>query len=335
MAFTAITNNIDWQAVAFLNEYAGAQRERELVVFGSASTDLVVAGDDIQRASPTADSLIYNLQTDSGALWAQFNDNTVTNFNDVATLEETAYADLNDLLDKAGITDGFRRATAIPTDWTDYADAAYSYGFIQVGDIIGPWIWADLQAVYKALTRTAKYSSSVTLENLVSRYSLTGNVATWTAAKTAAEAAWSSAGGATSLESRAMGIQTAGGLFQAGLYHRTVKYRIAVISAAFSRTVTYYLIPVLVGASGTFDDQDDVREDGDPIAEDVLNAMLVEVHGTGEGTSILSNDHIGSVVATTKPANWGAEPAASTEVNHGWRSSGAESATIDWDFTYK
>jgi hypothetical protein len=65
----------------------------------------------------------------------------------------------------AGIPSGFRRATTWPTDWTDYADAAYSYGPIQAGDIRGPWIFADLQKAFNAMRWTyisefsAKYPS--------------------------------------------------------------------------------------------------------------------------------------------------------------------------------
>jgi hypothetical protein len=57
---------------------------------------------------------------------------------------------------EAGIADGFRRATTWPTDWTDYADAAYSYGPIQAGDIRGPWIFEDLQKAFDALRWTAR-----------------------------------------------------------------------------------------------------------------------------------------------------------------------------------
>jgi len=46
---------------------------------------------------------------------------------------------------------GFRRATTWPSDWTDYADAAYSYGPIESGDIVGPWIYEDLQKAFDAM----------------------------------------------------------------------------------------------------------------------------------------------------------------------------------------
>ena len=51
-------------------------------------------------------------------------------------------------------TDGFRRATEWPTDWTNAADAAYSFGKITAGDIVGPWIFEDLQKAFDAMRWT-------------------------------------------------------------------------------------------------------------------------------------------------------------------------------------
>lgn len=49
---------------------------------------------------------------------------------------------------------GWRRATTWPSDWTDLDDPAYSYGYAQVGDIYGPWIFDDLQKMLTALKWT-------------------------------------------------------------------------------------------------------------------------------------------------------------------------------------
>lgn len=35
-----------------------------------------------------------------------------------------------------------RRFSILPATWTDYDDAAYLYGQMQSGDVIGPWIFA-------------------------------------------------------------------------------------------------------------------------------------------------------------------------------------------------
>lgn len=58
---------------------------------------------------------------------------------------------LSQLYSDAGIKHGFRRCVTAPTDWTNYNDAAYSYGKVQRGDLIGPWIFKDLQDLLYAI----------------------------------------------------------------------------------------------------------------------------------------------------------------------------------------
>ena len=47
----------------------------------------------------------------------------------------------------AFIPKGFRRASSLTSTnkWRDYGDSMYGYGYIQIGDIIGPWVIDDLQ----------------------------------------------------------------------------------------------------------------------------------------------------------------------------------------------
>lgn len=47
----------------------------------------------------------------------------------------------------AGLTNGFRRVTgnAWPLNWQAYDDPVYSYGTNEANDIVGPWLWYDLQ----------------------------------------------------------------------------------------------------------------------------------------------------------------------------------------------
>ena len=46
------------------------------------------------------------------------------------------------------------RFSIMPADWTDYDDPAFEYGLAQEGDVIGPWLLADLQAAINALKNT-------------------------------------------------------------------------------------------------------------------------------------------------------------------------------------
>lgn len=59
------------------------------------------------------------------------------------------YSDLSQLYQDAGIDGGFRRCTVTPADWTNRQDPAYSYGIAQPGDLIGPWLFKDLQDLVK------------------------------------------------------------------------------------------------------------------------------------------------------------------------------------------
>ena len=55
----------------------------------------------------------------------------------------------------ASIPDGYRRAQSFDDssdDWGTYADAMFSYGDIQECDIVGPWIWVDLQRALNIMT---------------------------------------------------------------------------------------------------------------------------------------------------------------------------------------
>lgn len=74
--------------------------------------------------------------------------------------------DFGSLCTEAGISpSGFRRATVWPTDWTNLNDSAFTlgggggFGTMITGDIIGPWIFDDLQKVFKKLKYVMGYYS--------------------------------------------------------------------------------------------------------------------------------------------------------------------------------
>jgi hypothetical protein len=67
------------------------------------------------------------------------------------------------LLSNIGIAgDGFRRATA----WDGSTEPAWSYGQMQAGDIIGPWIFSDLQAAFSHLFWLPLYKRIVPIRAL-------------------------------------------------------------------------------------------------------------------------------------------------------------------------
>jgi len=150
MAFTSITGGLDWQAASFCNEFRGALSERRQAIDGAALAD-IAAGEDIQAVT----------------FWKTFQDwqeaNLTSFVDENATIVGTAAVTMWTTATwrtEAGIhSSGYRRATAWDTatdDWTDNTDAMFSYGKMQAGDIIGPWIFDDLQKGFDALNWTTK-----------------------------------------------------------------------------------------------------------------------------------------------------------------------------------
>jgi len=91
--------------------------------------------------------------------------NTSFKYLDFKTLCDPSHANI---CDPANPTTryGFRRVpygNAWPTDWTDYGDAQYKYwseppgtgGNVQTDDILGPWLFVDLQRALSAMKWTA------------------------------------------------------------------------------------------------------------------------------------------------------------------------------------
>ena len=173
MAFTEIEGGLDWQAAAFINEFFKGFNERlpeATPPSGSYADneplDLVEVGDDIQLAS----------------LWSVLQGRIENQFNYVSPVQNTAtriygmrWLVPHDLAPVSGVftsspsvmdwaafcdytsemhTSGWRRATTwnpAVDDWTAGEDtdmwdrAENGHGPMQAGDIIGPWIFADLQ----------------------------------------------------------------------------------------------------------------------------------------------------------------------------------------------
>ena len=136
----------DWAAASVLNEFVNAIKERQDAPddFTPAKTvSLVSAGDDVQSVS-----FWQSLQEAVEELVAEFVDKGEASggdFDNYASATIPLYS-LANWRGDIGLTGaGFRRATSLPTDWTDHSDAAYSHGLIQAGDIIGPWLLKDLQ----------------------------------------------------------------------------------------------------------------------------------------------------------------------------------------------
>lgn len=123
--------------------------------------DVLVEGDVVQSVQ-----LWLKLQNAVLALEASSNWCNYDGADTYHSVPLTVYSatNLSTFYYNAGIPSGFRRATVfnpMVNVWTDYADPMYSYGLIQEGDILGPWILHDIQSALEELKRfliTRNYS---------------------------------------------------------------------------------------------------------------------------------------------------------------------------------
>ena len=172
--FTAIVDGLDWTDTGFLTELWLSYAEREAVYdrTWSAKTN-VVAGEDAQ-ALKVADGMGWsNLQEYVEVLVPNYVDHTavITNLLTIPMFTVTNWRSV------AGVyTGGYRRATHYDPandDWTDLADPMYTaaqtggFGIARSGDIIGPWIFDDLQKGLSALKWTTAEGGTTTNDQFI------------------------------------------------------------------------------------------------------------------------------------------------------------------------
>ena len=151
VGFTPVTHGLSWANTQVVAEITVSIRDRYDAINASYvadDTDDRVPGDDATTIGPsTNDQSWLEWQNMLEALPAHLRyidpDQPIVGQPRAVTSMTLAAWRI-----KAGITNGFRRATSYDPAadaWTDYADPMYSYGTIQEGDVMGPWIVQDLQ----------------------------------------------------------------------------------------------------------------------------------------------------------------------------------------------
>lgn len=161
--FTPISDGLDWQGMPFLLELQTAWNERRYAIGQSPvgwGSPWVAPGTDIQAVTQWWNDTIslgedfpnqYNVVQEGPQSWmewfcVQFLDHrhSLDPMPPAFTLATWRVA--------AGLhAYGFRRAQSWPLDWTDQNDPAYQHGHMQAGDIIGPWVFDDIQRGLSAL----------------------------------------------------------------------------------------------------------------------------------------------------------------------------------------
>ena len=186
--FTTISGTIDLQNLALVQELHLAYSERKQAD-GSAAATPLVAGQDIQAVSlwSTWQQWVED-ECNYSKPWRDYSQNG----GDFSGMEWPPEMTVSIMRALAGLhADGFRRVAgeSWPTDWTDNDDPAYSYGIIQAGDIIGPWLWVDLQRAFSTFRMRTLASAFIGSSRYYSKTSSASD-ATYATAAAAQDAAW-------------------------------------------------------------------------------------------------------------------------------------------------
>ena len=338
MGWTTITQNVEWQPASFVNEFQGAVLERSLAAGGLTTSEWadISAGDNIQGAevsTPTQDrgwkKMQERLETMASPNVVLQTGFIVSHDANGASLGAGYYDEravvrwtLSAWRTASGIPSGFRRATTLPADWTDYNDAAFSYGLMQVGDIIGPWIFQDLQDGLNTLVWTDVKSPTWSREGENNEKDGSDTGATWAATKTATETAYD---GDTSTSGAAPYAATEGVFFNPNYgarMRRAYSYLTASVPHHVERDVEFYnYAEELVGA-----DSSDFNANGDTVAEDTWKLWLTDSPANA-AVAVVSSSVLGSL---TRPV-WCDQPnGGSTARSYGITD---ERLIVRWDVT--
>lgn len=159
MAWTTITPGLDWSNLTFINELVQGYNERRAAGYLFSVIPDVLAGNDVQSVafwsgiqigieqclSPLAPIYSYGYLDDLAA---------ISGASSTTALIKTQ------LYSRASMSpDGFSRAInwdPSVNDWTNINDPMYfAHGPIEAGDIIGPWIFKEIQQALSVLKWTA------------------------------------------------------------------------------------------------------------------------------------------------------------------------------------
>ena len=327
MTWTITTwDDADWSAAATLNEFVGAVNERKLATGAGSPLAAVSVGDDVQAAS-----FFYQFQNWVESMPASFivsHDAGVPraagHYNGAATID--TYADLAAMFSAAGLAYAdWRRYTTHPDD-----GGVVAYGKMEVGDIIGPWIFEDLQKILNVLVWAMRTQSTTGIVYYYGYGSSTPpdetTPASWAAARAAAEAAYA-VSGVVSSGAYSQGSLSGGGVYEARLYHRELNVQGLLVWNDVVRDADWYVKTL---ALGTFDDY------GDVVLEDVYSIYSQDEPAT-DATTIVSGTKLGD--ATVLPNTpWCDTPTAGNPTSRGWYDD-AFRVVVRWNrvggFTYQ
>ncbi len=310
----------DWQDEDLIQDLWKAYNERRQAL-GQSPATLPAAGDDFQHINiyKTIQDWIASNYDDFVRSHTAYGTPRATDYYDgEATIEMWTFADL---CTAAGLTGGdFRRATAKPTDWTSFSDAAYSAGRHAAGYIIGPWLPFDLQRMLNMLIwtkKTALWNWSVVADGNNVRQGSVDNYSphTWDESKTECDSRYTaSSTGSNNVPPEAW---TEGKYYSDTMWHARVERRLSKLQVTGVPTFCTRTIDFCVKA--TADRLASYPDVWDNCGDDV-NEEAWSIFDTITGTSgTVRSDTIGNI-NDPHLCTWCEPPTAGTI----WKSRGYE-----------
>lgn len=309
MAWTTVDwQDADWALLANINDFIKAINERAVAAGLGPGGEIAEKnlGDDVQAAA-----FWNSLQT-----WIEDHDGKFLISHDAGVKRSADYYDTTDVSegaeDYSDIAATFSAAGLATATWRAYPQHPTEGGEDQArkmepGDIIGPWIFEDLQACLNVLIWTATESFKATTTQKY--YGTATDEATWADAKAVAEADWQ----LKSDSSEYMGSQAAGYRDANGFQAVIRRMRIYQVSSANSmnRRVRWQILT----------EEDDTAWDNhdDPVGDNEGWVVWLVDDPDTSGTSSTFNSNLSSF------PNWCPEPPMDTQLRYGWKSQ-----TYDW-----
>lgn len=318
----------DWALLANVTDFQKAINERKDAIQIGAPDVLKVPGDDVQ------DHAFWNaMQT-----WVEDNLGSFVVSAELGAPFANEYYDNEDTIPYwANLHDLFAAAGLGTFDWRAYITHPDDAGVDQsrkiiAGDIIGPWIFNDLQKVISVLRWT---KADVEWQAGPIYFGQADHKDTWAEAKTGAENDWADTGAVDiDPEANTQGEWNAFGGNQWRAAARRIASSLKItanIGTGCNRAVDWHANTEAQPVEGTFDAQ------GDAVVEGWCHWLTdspAEAVAQPESSSRLGGD--GSVF----PPNWADQPPAPPDVtNRGYIQAGLPRCLVRWDiangFEYK
>ena len=346
MGWTTITQNVIWQPATFVNEFLGAIRERRNVLGWIADTWAdISAGVNIQSHDFWGEMQEFLETWCVDFIQSHDTDGTpraVGYYDNIDSESDITQWTLANWRTASGFASGFRRATTSPADWTDYSDAAFvaaGYGTMQVGDVIGPWIFQDLQDGLNTLVWTRdglRQWGDANWKPAAGDYyhgQATPQIATWAASKTDAENDWARVTHAGDPGQPPMASTRGLVIDNPPFYHvdadayRRRDYLRAGATTDCACAAEFYARAAGEGLGGTA--QFDVNGDGPPLVEDKLILWQTDDPATDESGSRVSSTMLGGIAFP----NWCADPTSPVAFTNRGYIVDEQAVIFRWDVT--